>query len=54
MYDIVSGGSVLQEGKSIPKQFMYRLQTNLFNFTLLQNNILNLTTQTTQSIADEA
>lgn len=52
MQDIVSGGSASLDGKSIPRQFIYRIQTDLFNFTLPQNNILNLTAQTTQSVAD--
>lgn len=52
MQDIVSGGSVSLDGKSIPAQFIYRIQTDLFNFTLPEHNILNLTAQTTQSVAD--
>ncbi|HET6588881.1 MAG TPA: hypothetical protein VFG45_01825 [Candidatus Nitrosocosmicus sp.] len=50
--DIVSGGTASLDGQKIPGQFMYRIQTDLFNFTLPQNNILNLSSQTTQAVAD--
>ncbi len=36
----------------IPNLENYRIQTNIFNFTLPKNNILNLTPQTTQAVAD--
>lgn len=52
MQDIVSGIHASLDGISIPNLEKYRVQTNLFNFTLPENNILNLTAQTTQSVAD--
>lgn len=52
MQDIVSGLHASLDGISIPSLEKYRVQTNLFNFTLPENNILNLTAQTTQSVAD--
>jgi hypothetical protein len=52
MQNIVSGGNASLDGVNIPNLEKYRIQTNLFNFTLPQNNILNLTSQTTQSVAD--
>lgn len=52
MQDVVSGLNATLDGASIPNLEKYRIQTNLFNFTLPQNNILNLTFQTTQSVAD--
>jgi hypothetical protein len=52
MQDVVSGLNATLDGASIPNLEKYRIQTNLFNFTLPQNNILNLTSQTTQSVAD--
>lgn len=50
--DYVSGAIVSLDGINIPNASKYRIQTNLFNFTLPKNNILNLTSQTTQAIAD--
>jgi len=52
MQDIVSGIHASLDGIRIPNLEKYRVQTNLFNFTLPENNILNLTAQTTQSVAD--
>lgn len=52
MQDIVSGLHASLDGISIPNLEKYRVQTDLFNFTLPENNILNLTAQTTQSVAD--
>ena len=52
MQDIVNGLHASLDGISIPNLEKYRVQTNLFNFTLPENNILNLTAQTTQSVAD--
>lgn len=37
---------------TIPDVEKYRIQTDLFNFTLPQNNILILTAQTIQAVAD--
>lgn len=50
--DAVTGGQASLDGRDIPKNLMYRVQTDIFNFTLPVNNILNLTAQTTQSVAD--
>lgn len=50
--DFVSGAIASIDGINIPNADKYRIQTDLFNFTLPNNNILNLTSQTTQAIAD--
>jgi hypothetical protein len=52
MQDFVSGVNASLDGIKIPNLEKFRIQTGLFNFTLPQNNILNLTSQTTQSVAD--
>jgi hypothetical protein len=52
MQDVVSGAEASLNGITIPNVEKYRIQTNLFNFTLPQDNILNLTSQTTQAVAD--
>jgi len=52
MQDAVNGTNASLDGFEIPNLEKYRIQTNLFNFTLPENNILNLTSQTTQSVAD--
>jgi hypothetical protein len=39
-------------GTEIPNLEKYRIQTNIFNITLLENNILNLPPQTTQAVSD--
>jgi hypothetical protein len=52
MQDTVGRLHAVLDGISIPNLENYRIQTDLFNFTLPENNILNLTSQTTQSVAD--
>lgn len=52
MQDVVSGAEASLNGITIPNVEKYRIQTNLFNFTLPQDNILNLTSQATQAVAD--
>lgn len=52
MQDAVNGTNASLDGFEIPNLEKYRFQINLFNFTLPENNILNLTSQTTQSVAD--
>ena len=52
MQDIVTGAEAYLNNITIPDVIKYRIQTDLFNFTLPQDNILNLTAQTTQAIAD--
>lgn len=52
MQDLVVGVSASLDGVSLPNLENYRIQTDLFNFTLPENNILNLTAQTTQAVAD--
>jgi hypothetical protein len=52
MQDFVSGGKATLDGINIPNLEKYRVQTSLFNFTLPEDNILNLSSQTTQSVAD--
>ncbi len=52
MQDSVSGVHASLDGIKIPNLEKYRIQTVLFNFTLPQNNILNLTSQTTESVSD--
>lgn len=52
MQDFVTGGEASINNITIPSVEKYRIQTDLFNFTLPQHNILNLTAQTTQAIAD--
>jgi hypothetical protein len=52
MQNFVSGVNASLDGIKIPNLEKYRIQTGLFNFTLPQNNILNLTSQTTESVAD--
>ena len=39
-------------GVEIPNLENYRIQSDIFNFTLTENNILNLQPQTTQAISD--
>ena len=50
--DFVVGGNATLDKISIPDSENYRIQTDIFNFTLPENNILNLTSQTTEAIAD--
>lgn len=52
MQDIVVGMHAMLDGNDIPNLESYRVQSGLFNFTLPENNILNLTSQTTQSVSD--
>ena len=52
MQDFVTGGEAFLNNITIPNVEKYRIQTDLFNFTLPQDNILNLTAQTTQAVAD--
>ncbi|MGD1836829.1 MAG: hypothetical protein ACPKPY_02070 [Nitrososphaeraceae archaeon] len=50
--DTVSGVHASLDGVDIPNLENYRVQSNLFNFTLPENNILNLPPQTTQAVSD--
>jgi hypothetical protein len=52
MQDFVVGVNASLDGVSLPNLENYRIQTDLFNFTLPENNILNLTARTTQAVAD--
>jgi hypothetical protein len=52
MQDLVVGGNASLNNVPIPNLENYRVQTDIFNFTLPENNILNLTSHTTQAIAD--
>ncbi|HXV88250.1 MAG TPA: hypothetical protein VD710_04045 [Nitrososphaeraceae archaeon] len=52
MQDIVIGMHATLDGNNIPSLELYRVQSGLFNFTLPENNILNLTSQITQSVSD--
>lgn len=52
MQDFVTGAEASINNITIPNVEKYRIQTDLFNFTLPQDNILNLTAQTTQAVAD--
>lgn len=52
MQDLVVEGNASLDKLPIPNLKNYRIQTDIFNFTLPENNILNLTSQTTQAIAD--
>jgi hypothetical protein len=52
MQDVVVGAEASLNSITIPNAEKYRIQTGLFNFTLPQDNILNLTAQTTQAVAD--
>ncbi len=52
MQDFVTGAEASINNITIPNVEKYRFQTDLFNFTLPQDNILNLTAQTTQAVAD--
>jgi hypothetical protein len=52
MQDVVTGGSASLDGVNITNLEEYRVQTSLYNITLPENNILNLSSQTTQSVAD--
>jgi hypothetical protein len=52
MQDLVVGVNASLNGIYIPKLENYRVQMDIFNFTLPDNNILNLTSQMTQAVAD--
>ncbi|WP_148685503.1 hypothetical protein [Candidatus Nitrosocosmicus hydrocola] len=52
MQDFVIGAKASLNNITIPNVEKYRIQTDLFNFTLPKDNILNLTAQTTQAVAD--
>jgi hypothetical protein len=52
MQDLVVGVNASLNGIYIPKLENYRVQTDIFNFTLPENNILNLTSQMTEAVAD--
>src|SRR5688500_17329274 len=52
MQDLVVGGNAALNNVPILNLENYRIQTDIFNFTLPENNILNLTSQTTQAVAD--
>lgn len=52
MQDIVTGGNASINGIDIPNKQIYQVKSDLFNFTLPINNILNLPSQTTQAISD--
>ena len=52
MQDTVGRGHAILSGINISNMIEYNIPTKIFNFTLPEDNILNLTSQTTQSIAD--
>lgn len=52
MQDHVIGGNASINGIQIPNMQIYRIQSDVFNFTLPENNILDLPPQTTQAISD--
>jgi hypothetical protein len=52
MQDLVVGGNASLNNVPILNLENYRVQTDIFNFTLPENNILNLTSQSTQAVAD--
>lgn len=52
MQDFVTGAKASLNNIILPNGINYRIQTDLFNFTLPQNNILNITAQSTQAVAD--
>ena len=52
MQDLVIGVNASLNKVPISNLENYRIQTDIFNFTLPENNILNLTSQTTQAVAD--
>jgi hypothetical protein len=52
MQDLVVGVNASLNRVYVPNLENYRIQTDIFNFTLPENNILNLTSQTTQAVAD--
>lgn len=52
MQDLVVGVNASFNKVNVPNLENYRVQSDIFNFTLPENNILNLTSQTTQAVAD--
>ena len=52
MQDLVVGVNASINKVHVPNLEKYRIHTDIFNFTLPDNNILNLTSQTTQAVAD--
>lgn len=52
MQNVVSGGNATLDGTNVPNLENYRVQTSLYNLTLPGNNILNLSSQITRSVAD--
>ena len=52
MQDLVVRVNASLNEVHVPNLENYRVQTDIFNFTLPENNILNLTSQTTQAVAD--
>ena len=52
MQDLVVGGNAYLNGVEIPNVKNYRIQSSVFNFTLPENNILDLPPQTTQAVSD--
>ncbi len=52
MQDVVTGGYASINGVEIPNQQIYRINSDLFNFTLPEHNILDLPPQTTQAVSD--
>jgi len=52
MQDLVVGVNASLNKVHVPNLENYRVQTDVFNFTLPEYNILNLTSQTTQAVAD--
>jgi hypothetical protein len=52
MQDPVVGVNASLNKVHVPNLENYRVQTDVFNFTLPEYNILNLTSQTTQAVAD--
>lgn len=52
MQDLVVRVNASLNKVHVPNLENYRVQTDIFNFTLPENNILNLTSQTTQAVAD--
>jgi hypothetical protein len=52
MQDLVVGVNASLNKAYVSNLENYRVQTDIFNFTLPENNILNLTSQTTHAVAD--
>lgn len=52
MQDLVIGVNASLNKVHVPNLENYRVQTDIFNFTVPENNILNLSSQTTQAVAD--